>query len=225
MRVLLIEDNQDIAKGLAESLQSLSYSVDMAFDGEEGLRQSYLAAYDVIILDLHLPGLNGIEVGKKIRAQNKTVRIIALSVETEIQSKLKMLEFCDDYVCKPFSVEELEARIRSLTRRAGIMYNSILEVEDLRLDTTAHRVTRSGKEIKLRNKEFALLELFMRHTGMVLTRSFILEKVWDMHIDPFTNTVDVHISYLRKKVDGSFSHKLIHTVSGNGYKLCGGGKF
>ncbi|MBI2989602.1 MAG: response regulator transcription factor [Candidatus Magasanikbacteria bacterium] len=221
MRVLVIEDNPDIAKGLAESLESFSYSVDLAFDGEQGLRQSYLAVYDVIILDLHLPGLSGIDIGQKIRAQNKTVRIIALSVEMEIQAKLQMLEFCDDYVCKPFSVEELEARIRALTRRVGVVYNSILEVQDLRLDVTAHKVTRSGREIKLRNKEFALLELFMIHVGMVLTRSFILEKVWDMHIDPFTNTVDVHISYLRKKVDGFSPHKLIHTIPGRGYKMSG----
>ena len=219
MKVLLIEDEADIVCFVKKGLEAESFVVDTASDGEEGARLALSNPYDVVVLDIYLPKLNGIGVAKKIRERKKSLPIIVLTVEPDVETKVEMLALCDDYVTKPFSLKELIARLRAITRRGAVSSEDILKVGDLCLDVKAYRVSRANKKINLRNKEFALLEYFMRNPDVVLSRGMILENVWDMNADPFTNTVDVHIRLLRKKIDDGFKKKLIKTVPKRGYKL------
>lgn len=219
MKLLIIEDDKGIAKFIENGLKQESYAVDVVENGEQGLRTAKTNGYDLIVLDLYLPDINGLKVAKGIREKKQNVPIIVLTGEPKVEVKVKMLECCDDYITKPFSIQELVARIKAVLRRERVVQGDILEIDDLKMDIKAHKVTRAGKEIALRNKEFALLEYFMRNPGVVLSRCSILEKVWDASTDPFTNTIDVHIRLLRKKVDALYPKKLIHTVPTRGYKI------
>ncbi len=222
MRILVIEDEKGISNFIKKGLEAEYFTVDTAFDGEEGLNLAQINEYDVIVLDIRLPKKNGIEVCKELRKENSSVPIIMLTVEGDVKIKVETLNAgADDYLVKPFSLEELIARIRALLRREKKITGDVLQIDDLVLDTVSHKVKRGEKEINLSRKEFALLEYLMRNPGVVLTRGMILEHVWDMNADPFTNTVDVHIRFLRKKIDEGFKKKLIKTVHGSGYKIEG----
>ncbi|OGF27214.1 DNA-binding response regulator [Candidatus Falkowbacteria bacterium RIFOXYB2_FULL_34_18] len=220
MRILIVEDEKEILDFLKKSLKNECYVVDTASDGEQG---SYLARtndYDLIILDNVMPKKTGLEVCRDVRKDNNFVPILVLSVKSETTTKVDLLNAgADDYLTKPFSIDELFARIKALLRRPKGIENERLQVDDLVLDSSKHIVKRGDEDVYLTRKEFTLLKYLMRHKGTVLSRSMIMEHVWDMTVDPFSNTIESHIVSLRKKVDLTGHKKLIHTVSGRGYKL------
>lgn len=222
MRVLVIEDDKNIKDFLKTSLTAEAFAVDTAEDGEEGSRLARVNDYDLIVLDNMLPKKNGLEVCKEIRSEGKTVPILMLSVRSESETKVELLNAgADDYLIKPFKLEELIARIRALLRRPGQIENEILHVDGIVLDTKKQIVTREGKEVYLTRKEFALLHYLMKNKGTVLSRGMILEHVWDMNADPFSNTIESHIRSLRRKLSlGEESTKeFIQTVPGRGYVI------
>lgn len=221
MRILVVEDEKEIAKFLQKGLEAEHFAVDWAKDGEEGTMLGHINEYDLAILDIRLPKKDGLEICRELRKDGKKYPIIMLSVENSTVTKVDALNCgADDYLTKPFSFDELLARVRALLRRQKeVMNEPVINIADLKMDTSAHTVTRSGKPVKLSRKEFSLLEYLMRNCGTLLTRNMILEHVWDMNTDPFTNTVDVHIRLLREKIDANHKRKLIHTVHGYGYKL------
>lgn len=221
MRVLLLEDEKDIASYVMNSLKTERFAVDWAETGEKGLMWAKVNAYDVGIFDIKLAGeQSGLQVCQTIRERGKTFPIIMLSVTGDVSTKIEALNLgADDYLAKPFSFAELLARINALMRREKKITGPILRVGDLEMDAHAHTVTRGGKRIELNRKESALLEYLMRNPGTTLTRAMILEHVWDMNADPFTNTVDVHIRFLREKIDVGHKKKLLKTVHGFGYKI------
>lgn len=220
MKILIIEDEKEIANFIKKGLQADGWVVDVSHDGQEGAKLALFNPYDVVVLDFYLPKMHGFQVAKRIRESKKLLPIIALTIEGDVEVKVRMLAICDDYVTKPFSLKELIARIKTVQRRGKIMdYGDILEAADLRMDVKAYKVIRSGRNIILRNQEFALLEYFIRHPRVVLSRSEILENVWNMNTYPFTNTVDVHVQTLRKKIDKGFKKKLIQTIPKRGYML------
>ena len=219
MKLLVIEDEEDVADFLRVGLKEKGFAVDVVGDGKEGLKTALLYDYDLVILDLHLPGMLGREVAQKLRARKPSFPIIVLTVESGELSKVELLALCDDYLCKPFSLAELDARIRAVLRRGLPIEKDYLRVGELEMDVRKFRVARKGKLVELRNKEFVLLEVFMRNPGAVLTRSELLEKVWGVNTDPFTNTVDVHVRRLRKKIDVGFGYPMLRTVRGRGYSL------
>lgn len=220
MRLLIIEDNQQIARGLKGGLKS-AYAVDTVHTGQDGIRQTESVSYDAIILDLGLPDMDGSKVCKTLRANGVTVPILVLTAEISTATKVKLLDMgADDYVTKPFKLEEVGARLRALMRRAPQQTTSSrLVVGDLELDTGRRTVRRGGTDIVLRRKEFDLLEYLMRNQSRTVTRPMIVEHVWDMNEDLWTNVVDVHIKHLRDQIDRPFPDKLIKTVHGVGYKL------
>jgi DNA-binding response OmpR family regulator len=194
--------------------------VDTAFDGEEGLALAQINEYDLIILDIMLPKLDGMEVLRRIRGNGSSVPILMLTAKDSIEDIISGLDSgSDDYLTKPFSFAELLARVRALFRRRMKEKTDILRVGDLSLSTSTHQVERGGGKIELTAKEYALLEYFMRNPNRVLTRTLIAEHVWDLYFDPSTNVVDVYVNYLRKKIDWGFKKKLIHTVRGSGYMM------
>ncbi len=220
MRILVVEDEEKVASFIRKGLEEERYAVDVALDGEEGLELAELNPYDLIVLDLMLPGLDGFRFIQRLRAQGVHTPILVLTARDSVGDKVKGLDLgADDYLTKPFAFAELLARIRALLRRGAPQAPPVLQVADLTLDPAARRVTRAGRPIELTAKEFALLEYFMRHAGRVLTRTMILEHVWDQSFDSYTNVVDVYVNYLRKKVDQGFEPRLIHTVRGVGYVL------
>ena len=223
MRILVVEDEHKIANSIKKGLEQETYAVDVAYGGEEGFDLASSEEYDVIILDLMLPGLDGLTICKKLRREeNIHTPILILTAKGEVEDKVKGLNSgADDYLPKPFAFSELLARIRALARRPKQVLESSLTVEDLTLNTLTYQVNRSGKNIELSKKEYALLEYLMRHNGKVLSKDQIINNVWDYDSDELPNTVEVYIGYLRNKIDKPFKNKksLIHTVRGFGYKI------
>jgi len=220
MRILVIEDEKKVANFIKKGLEEEHYAVDTAFDGEEGLYMAEVNEYDVIVLDLMIPKIEGLEVLKRIRGKKNNVPILVLTAKNTVEDTVKGLDAgCDDYMTKPFAFMEFLARIRALLRREKTDKAPLLRIADLTLSLVTHKVTRKEREIELTSKEYALLEYFMRNPDKVLTRTMISEHVWDYHFDSMTNVVDVYVNYLRKKIDKDFEPKLIHTLRGIGYMM------
>lgn len=221
MRILIVEDDAKTADYLAKGLNEASHTVDRAADGREGLFLGSSGEYDAIVLDRMLPKLDGLAVLQALRAAEIDTPVLILSAIGHVDERVKGLKAGgDDYLVKPFAFSELLARIEALSRRRGTASAMTrLSVADLEMDLLARRVTRSGKAIDLQPREFKLLEYLLRHTGQTVTRTMLLEGVWDYHFDPQTNVIDVHVSRLRQKIDREFEPPLIHTVRGVGYRL------
>jgi two-component system OmpR family response regulator len=221
MKILLVEDDRRASEYLVKGLRELGHVVEQAFDGETGLSAAETGVYDVLVLDRMLPKLDGLEIVRQLRAAGNTSPILILSALDEVDERVQGLRAGgDDYLAKPYHLEELAARLDALARRQGEAGPAgKLRVSDLELDSRARKVTRAGRKIDLTTREFQLLEFLMRHTGQVVTRTMILEGVWDYHFDPKTNVIDVHISRLRQAIDKGFERQLLHTVRGAGYTL------
>ena len=223
MRILVIEDEKKGADFIKKGLEEEHYAVDTSHDGETGLYLSEINDYDLIVLDLMIPKIDGWEVLKRIRSKKNTVPILILTARDTVEDIVRGLDSgCDDYLTKPFAFVEFLARVRALLRREKVEKEPVLKTVDLTLSLVTHRVTRGGKEIELTSKEYALLEYMMRNPNKVLTRAMISEHVWDYHFDSMTNVIDVYMNYLRKKIDKDFDMKLIHTIRGVGYMIKGG---
>jgi two-component system copper resistance phosphate regulon response regulator CusR len=219
MRILVVEDEKRIADFLSRGLESAGYAVDATASGTEGLAMVHAADYDLIVLDLGLPDIDGLEVLRKIRNRKTNPPVLILSARDSVDDRVKGLEIgADDYLVKPFAFVELLARVRVLLRRGQPMPER-LQVGELMLDCIRRKVTRSGENIELAPKEFAILEYMMRNRGRPLSRTMIVEHVWDMDYDGLTNIVDVYIRHLRSKIDDRFPAKMIHTIRGIGYML------
>ncbi len=219
MRILVIEDEKRIADFLSRGMESAGYAVDVAHDGQTGLALSHSTAYDLIVLDLMLPDMDGLEVLEKIRNRKVSPPVMILSARNAVDDRVKGLELgADDYLVKPFAFVELLARVRALLRR-GQPTPERLQVGDLILDCIRRKVTRSSQPVELAPKEFSILEYMMRNPGRPLSRTMIVEHVWDMDYDGLTNIVDVYIRHLRTKIDEGWPNRLIHTVRGIGYML------
>ena len=220
MRILLVEDEPKVASFIRRALEEESYAVDVCGDGAMGLDWGQGVNYDLIILDLMLPGLPGLQVLRQLRAAGVKTPVLILTARSEVDQRVKGLDAgADDYLTKPFAIEELIARARALFRRASGTPTGTLQVDDLVLNPVTREVTRGGQRIELTAKEYALLEYLMRNAGRVLTRPMITEHVWDLDFDTFTNVIDVYISYLRNKIDRGRESSLIQTVRGSGYML------
>jgi DNA-binding response OmpR family regulator len=220
MRALIVEDEDDIARLLKAGLESEYFVVDIAEDGEKGSFLARTNEYDIIILDNMLPKKNGATVCEEIRNADKATPILMLSVQSEMRTKVELLnKGVDDYITKPFSFEELIARVRALLRRPSTLSSETLEIGDIVMDTKKHTVHKNKKEIYLTKKEFMLLELLLKRKGDVVSRSAIIEHVWDMNVDPFSNTVESHILNIRKKISSTGTKSAIRTVPGIGYKI------
>ena len=223
MRALLIEDDTEVACYVSKGLKEQGYTVDVADDGRDGLGLASTESYDVMIVDRMLPKLDGLSILKSIRAAENHTPVIILSALGEVDDRVKGLQSGgDDYLVKPFSFSELLARIEALIRRSDVATDATvttLEVGDLKMDLLSRKVTRDGHKVDLQSREFKLLEYLVKHQGQVVTRTMLLENVWNYHFDPQTNVIDVHISRLRSKIDKEFDHPLIRTVRGAGYVI------
>lgn len=223
MRILLIEDDAETAAYMVKGLKEIGHVVDHAADGKDGLFLAVSERYDVMIVDRMLPSLDGLSIIQTIRAQGNATPVLVLSALGKVDDRVRGLRAGgDDYLVKPYAFAELLARIEALARRGAVApAETRLRVDDLELDLLSRKVTRSGQEVDLQPREFRLLEYLMRHAGQVVTRTMLLENVWDYHFDPQTNLIDVHISRLRQKIDKGFDPPLISTVRGAGYCLRG----
>jgi two-component system OmpR family response regulator len=221
MRLLIIEDDRDAADYLVKAFREVGHVADHAADGEEGLALALGNPYDVLIVDRMLPKLDGLSVIGALRNKGVETPVLILSALGQVDDRVKGLRAGgDDYLPKPYSFSELLARIEVLARRrGGRSEETVYRVADLELDRLSHRVVRGEEEIVLQPREFRLLEYLMKHAGQVVTRTMLLENVWDYHFDPQTNVIDVHISRLRSKIDKGFAHPLLHTVRGAGYMV------
>ncbi len=220
MRILVIEDEKKITNFIGRGLKEEGYSVDAAYDGEEGYFLASSEKYDLIVLDVMLPKMDGLSLCRKLRQEDNITPIFMLTAKDMIKDKVAGLDAgADDYLTKPFAFEEFLARVRALLRKRDVPKSTKLQVGDLALDLLTHKVTRSGKEIELTSKEYALMEYLMRNSGTVVTRTMISEHVWDINFDTYTNVIDVYINYLRNKIDRDHKIKLIHTLRGRGYIL------
>lgn len=220
MKILVVEDDQVIAKSLKKGLEQESYVADVAYDGELGLEMALSGDYDLMVLDLMLPKLAGNEICKEVRAEGLGVPILVLTAKDQVQDKVDLLNLgADDYLTKPFAFEELLARVRALGRRPQEMDSEVLQVDNLMLNTSTYQVTRGSYPITLSNKEYSLLEYFLRNANKTLTKDSIIRHVWGYDTDILPNTVEVYIRYLRSKVDAPFDKPLLHTVRGFGYRL------
>jgi DNA-binding response OmpR family regulator len=218
MKILVIEDEAGIANFVKKGLEAETCIVEIATTGQQGISFVQLHSYDAVVLDFHLPDMDGAEVSARIRKIKPSLPILVLSVERSMDIKVDMLAICDDYMTKPFSLRELAVRLRALTRRGEVLHGEILSSGGLVLDSGTYEVTLDGKPVPFRNKEFSLLEYFMQHEDIVLSREMILGHVWDMNADPFTNTVDTHVRLLRKKLENK-RRIFIHTIPKRGYKF------
>ncbi len=220
MRILLAEDERDLNNIITQKLTSDGYSVDSCFDGAEAIDILSYTDYDAIILDIMMPKADGLAVLRSLRDAGKATPVLFLTARDAVSDRVKGLDSgANDYLTKPFSFEELSARLRAMTRVTFGRVSNILSVSDLTLDSAAHRVERDGREINLSAKEFSLLEYMMNNSGVVLSREKIEDHIWNFDYEGGTNVVDVYVSYLRKKIDSGSSVKLIHTVRGKGYVL------
>lgn len=221
MRILLVEDDRDAAEYLRKAFREAGHVVDHAADGEEGLALALDGKYDVLVVDRMLPLRDGLSLVAELRGRGYATPVLILSALGQVDDRVQGLRAGgDDYLPKPYAFTELLARVEALARRGGPQAaDAVYKVGELELDRLAHRVSRGGKEIVLQPREFRLLEFLMRHAGQVVTRTMLLENVWDYHFDPQTNVIDVHVSRLRSKVDKGFDEPLIHTVRGAGYMV------
>lgn len=218
MRILLVEDEDRIASFVARGLKEAHYVVDVAKDGEKGLFMAEVNEYDLLILDIMLPGKDGISVCRELRAKKIDLPILMLSAKDTTDDKVRGLNFgADDYLAKPFAFKELLARVQALLRRKSSNKGGVLAIGDLELNQLTHKVTRQGKEIELTSKEYTLLEYMMLNSGKIITRTMISEHVWHEDFDSFTNVIDVYMNYLRNKIDKGFAKPLIRTKRGSGY--------
>jgi len=220
MRVLLVEDDPGIVNFLAKGLREQTYAVDVATDGDDALYKAALNEYDAIILDIMIPGPDGLEVCRELRNSGSNVPIIMLTARDEVGDRVRGLDTgADDYLTKPFQVSELLARLRALMRRGTTLRPAVIHVGNLEIDSSAQIVKRSGKIITLTAREYALLEYLARNVDRVVGRSELTEHVWDERYDPYSNVIDVHINHLRRKIDHNSDQPLIHTRRGSGYIL------
>jgi heavy metal response regulator len=220
MKILVIEDEKKVARFLRLGLETEDHLVENAYDGESGEKLALSGDYDVIVLDIMLPKKNGLDVLKSLRSAGKATPVLILTAKGSLEDKVEGLnEGADDYLVKPFAFAEFIARVRSLGRRSGGDKSTILKVADLELDTMTRRAKRNGKEIELTNREYALLEYFVRNVNRVLTRTVISEHIWEYNFDTGTNIVEVYVNKLRNKIDSDSEKKLIHTVRGAGYMM------
>jgi len=218
MKILVVEDDRTVGQYVKRGLEEQRYHADLVEDGMEGLRLASGGRYDLIVLDLRLPEMNGLEVLRTLRDRGNTTPVLVLTAQDAVDFKVQALRSgADDYVTKPFAFEELLARVEALGRRPKEIRSPLLRVGDLELDGETREVKRGGERIELTPKEYTVLEYLMRHAGRVMSRTLITEYAWDYHFDPGTNIVDVVINRLRKKVDTGHAHKLVHTVRGVGY--------
>lgn len=220
MRILLVEDEHKIANSIKKGLEQELFAVDVVYNGIEGYDLSVTEEYDLIILDRLLPGIDGVEICKRLREHAIHTPILLLTAKGQVEDRVEGLNAgADDYVTKPFAFEELLARIRALTRRPKTTLGQVLSVDSLKLDMLTFSVEREGKHLTLSSKEFSLLEYLMRHTGKVITKEQIINHVWDYDANILPNTVEVYIKLLRGKIDKPFKKPLIHTIRGFGYKI------
>jgi two-component system OmpR family response regulator len=221
MRILVIEDDAETADYLAKGLGESGFAVDRAADGREGLFLATSEKYDAMVIDRMLPGMDGLAIVQSLRAQSNATPVLILSALGQVDDRVRGLQAGgDDYLTKPYAFSELLARLQALLRRrAPDAAATTLKVGDLELDLLARTARRAGKPIDLLPREFRLLEFLMRHAGQVVTRTMLLERVWDYHFDPQTNVIDVHVSRLRQKIDKGFAPAMLHTVRGAGYRL------
>ncbi len=220
MRILLVEDERKVASFIARALRENAYAVDIAESGQKALELSMDVTYDAILLDVRLPGLSGIQVCRELRQQGTEAPVLMLTARSLVEQRVEGLDAgADDYLTKPFALAELLARVRALVRRGLHSGNAKLQYADLELDRHRHRATRGKEVVPLTSKEFALLELFLLHAPELVTRTEIIEHVWDRHFDSETNLVEVYVNRLRQKIDQNRPAKLIHTVRGIGYRL------
>ncbi len=220
MRMLIVDDDVDLLDSLHRGFSSEGIIVDTSSSGDHASFLGKTNEYDFIVLDLMLPEKDGCTICAELRRYGRTCPILMLSVNASVEQKVRLLQAgADDYVTKPFSFRELMARVRALSRRPRVLESDTLEIADLRLNIQEQRVVRANKEIYLTRKEFTLLEFMLRHRGQVVSRSLIMEHVWNAGTDPFSNTIEAHILNIRRKIGDSKSHRLLHTVPGRGYRI------
>jgi len=220
MRILVVEDEQKLAEVLGRGLEEHGYAVDVAHDGEVGLQMAELEPYDLLILDVMLPGLDGYTLCRRLRAGRRNVPVLMLTARDAVDDRVTGLDSgADDYLVKPFAFRELLARVRALLRRDGLSRDPILRVADIELDTVTHEVRRGGQPVQLTSKEYAILEYFVRNPNRVLTRTQIAEHIWDYNFVAMSNVVDVYVGYLRRKLGDHRVPQLLHTIRGTGYQL------
>ncbi len=220
MRILLVEDEEKVARFITVGLKAERFAVDSARDGKTGLQMATLNPYDLLIVDLMLPGMSGTELIRRVRRQNTEVPIVVLTARDALSDKLANFESgADDYLTKPFAFAELLVRIKALLRRGAVPRANVIQIADLEIDRLAHQVRRGGATIKLTAKEYGLLEYLATNAGRVLSRTMIVEHVWDQSFEGLTNIVDVYVRQLRAKIDEPYDKKLIHTVRSVGYVI------
>jgi two-component system, OmpR family, response regulator len=219
LRILLVEDDKIIASFIVKGMKEAGYAIDQAWDGEDGLHMALTGIYDAAIIDLMLPGLDGLSLIAEIRRHKINTPVIILSAKRSVEDRVRGLQTgSDDYLIKPFAFSELLARVQALMRRTNTaLETTMLTIGDLTMDLLARRVIRSGQQIELQPREFLLLEYLMHNAGRVVSKTMIMEHVWDYNFDPQTNVIEARVSKLRDKIDKNFEKKLIHTIRGAGY--------
>lgn len=220
MKILIVDDEKAIVEFLKQGLESQMFEVETAGDGERGAFLGRTGNYDLIILDYMMPKMNGLEVLKDIRSENKNIPIIMLTVKSELSAKEQLFDLgADDYITKPFLFDELLMRIKAILRRPAKIENELFKIDNLTLNAKTKIIRRDSREIYLTRREFSLLEYLLRHRGSIVSRQQILEHVWDYNADPFSNSIESHIASLRRKLNKNKNRNLIHTFNGRGYKL------